>query len=102
MTALSVRLPLPLLGLALMLPPAAFTQVKYVPLPTKDEMRSLQLLAYSCSAGERPQQLRSDPEHGGSTDGSPAAASRLQGHALGIDPGLSGGQRQQLSTAGQH
>ena len=47
--SLSVRLPLSLLGLALMLPPAAFTQVKYVPLPTKDEMRSLQLLAYSCS-----------------------------------------------------
>ena len=47
--SLSVRLPLSLLGLALLLPPAAFTQVKTVPLPTQEEMRSLQLLAYSCS-----------------------------------------------------
>ena len=45
----SVRLPLSLLGLVLMLPPAAFTQVKFVPMPTQEEMRSLQLLAYSCS-----------------------------------------------------
>ena len=44
-----MRLPLSLIGLALMLPPAALAQVKSVPLPTKEEMRSLQLLAYSCS-----------------------------------------------------
>ena len=45
----SMRLPLSFLGLVLMLPQATLAQVQYVPLPTKEEMRSLQLLAYSCS-----------------------------------------------------
>ncbi len=32
-----------------MLPTAALGQVENIPLPTKEEMRALQLLAYSCS-----------------------------------------------------
>ena len=44
-----MRLPLILLGFALVLPTAAQAQQKKVPFPTREELRSLQLLAYSCS-----------------------------------------------------
>ena len=44
-----MRLPLILLGFALVLPSATQAQQKKVPFPTREELRSLQLLAYSCS-----------------------------------------------------
>ena len=100
--SLSVRLPLSLLGLALLLPPAAFTQVKTVPLPTQEEMRSLQLLAYSCS---RENDLSSCDQTRSIADPLmdhprlPAACKDTLWELIQASPG---GQRQQLSTAGQH
>ena len=47
--AIRVRLPLFLLGLALLLPSTTQAKPKKVPFPTREELRSLQLLAYSCS-----------------------------------------------------
>ena len=47
--AIPVRLPLFLLGLALMLPATVQAKPKKVPFPTREELRSLQLMAYSCS-----------------------------------------------------
>lgn len=44
-----MRLPLFLLGLALLLPSTAQAKPKKVPFPTREELRSLQLLAYNCS-----------------------------------------------------
>ena len=44
-----MRLPLLLLGFALMLPSTVQAKPKKVPFPTKEELRSLQLMAYSCS-----------------------------------------------------
>ena len=44
-----MRLPSLLLGFALMLPAGVEAKIKKVPFPTRDELRSLQLLAYSCS-----------------------------------------------------
>ena len=44
-----MRLPLLVLGFALMLPSTVQAKPKKVPFPTKEELRSLQLLAYSCS-----------------------------------------------------
>ena len=46
---LPVRLSPLLLGLAILAPCAVRAQLKYVPFPTKSELRSLQLLAYTCS-----------------------------------------------------
>ena len=46
---LPVRLSPLLLGLAILAPCAVRAQLKYVPFPTKSELRSLQLLAYACS-----------------------------------------------------
>ena len=47
--AIPVRLPLFLLGLALMLPAITQAKPKTVPFPTREELRALQLLAYDCS-----------------------------------------------------
>ena len=47
--AIPVRLPLFLLGIALMLPATAQSQTKKVPYPSREELRALQLLAYDCS-----------------------------------------------------
>ena len=44
-----MRLRLFLLGFALTLPAAGQAQLQDVPFPSKEELRSLQLLAYSCS-----------------------------------------------------
>ena len=44
-----MRLPLFVLGLALLLPSTAQAKPKKIPFPTREELRSLQLLAYSCS-----------------------------------------------------
>ena len=44
-----LRLKLFLLGFALILPSAVQAQIKKVPFPTREQLRSLQLLAYSCS-----------------------------------------------------
>ncbi len=44
-----MRLPLFFLGLALLLPSTAQAKPKKVPFPTREELRSIQLLAYSCS-----------------------------------------------------
>ena len=46
---LSVRLSPLFLGLTILAPCAVRAQLKYVPFPTKSELRSLQLLAYACS-----------------------------------------------------
>ena len=46
---LPVRLSPLFLGLAILAPCAVRAQLKYVPFPTKSELRSLQLLAYTCS-----------------------------------------------------
>lgn len=46
---LPVRLSPLLLGLAILAPCDVRAQLKYVPFPTKSELRSLQLLAYTCS-----------------------------------------------------
>ena len=46
---LPLRLSPLLLGLAILAPCAVRAQLKYVPFPTKSELRSLQLLAYACS-----------------------------------------------------
>ena len=46
---LPLRLSPLLLGLAILAPYAVRAQLKYVPFPTKSELRSLQLLAYACS-----------------------------------------------------
>ena len=46
---LPVRLSPFLLGLTILAPCAVRAQLKYVPFPTKSELRSLQLLAYACS-----------------------------------------------------
>jgi len=46
---LPVRLSPLFLGLAILAPCAVRAQLKYVPFPTKSELRSLQLLAYACS-----------------------------------------------------
>ena len=48
-TSIPVRLPLSLLGFALMIPTAGNAQPDFVPYPTREELRELQLLAYSCS-----------------------------------------------------
>ena len=45
----SLRLAVSLLGLALLSPIAGNTQVESVPYPSREELRSLQLMAYSCS-----------------------------------------------------
>ena len=44
-----MKLRLFLLGLALLLPSTTQAKPKKVPFPTREELRSLQLLAYSCS-----------------------------------------------------
>ena len=44
-----MKLRLFLLGLALLLPSITQAKPKKVPFPTREELRSLQLLAYSCS-----------------------------------------------------
>ena len=46
---LPLRLSPLLLGLAILAPCPVRAQLKYVPFPTKSELRSLQLLAYACS-----------------------------------------------------
>jgi hypothetical protein len=46
---LPARLSPLLVGLAILAPSAVRAQLKYVAFPTKDELRSLQLLAYACS-----------------------------------------------------
>ena len=46
---LPVRLSPLLLGLTILAPCAVRAQLKYVPFPTKSELRSLQLLAFTCS-----------------------------------------------------
>jgi len=43
-----------LLSLAVLRVPAAQAKVEYVPMPTKDELRSLQLQAYACSRENDP------------------------------------------------
>ena len=49
MSPLKIHPALAILGLFAMSAPAARSEVEYIPIPTKEELRSIQLQAYACS-----------------------------------------------------
>ena len=49
MSPLNIHPALAILGLFAMSAPAARSDVEYIPFPSKEELRSIQLQAYACS-----------------------------------------------------